>query len=433
MIDLNNPVVIEYIDFLLRIEKAQSTGDEEEADRLCEEADPLAENLSAEEAKWTAQLSEDLYSLSDSETFRGEEISQDNLNLLTSEAYNSQDAETMLWLLRRPCDVSTDRRSVMRSIVYQMIGLHSIAIAFMEYAVSQQPDNVQYKVMMLDRYLRGEEYSKFIKVAGELQGVELNVRLRMYAGALCQNLIASRSGDYRAARQYCIGFIEPILNNGQVFQLDKDDVANAYALVGLAYQSFGNKSLAFKYVDLAVHHSNNDPDMLAVRGATFMVFHEEDRGLLDFEKATLHGTHSHIAHLVTARELLAREEFNRCLLIIQRLINLEPTSDIRANAYTMQAICYLNLGYKSNSVRRSIQNAMRLDTENHRIREVYSELEKALSLRAKTAKSPQSQLNAWSIPSLADYKQSIADYQRDSFSKPMYSKRNLDNQAFAMA
>lgn len=149
-----NPAFRAYEQGLIRLSQLDAEGknDSEEADAVRDAMERPYRQLSQPERDRLRGLSADLYMLQDDEVFEPLQSGQTQADLEQElkEAWHRHDMEELLRLLRKgPAYLSEEGLASLRAHAYQSLGCLEAALAFQEYAVQLNPQQVGPQVILL--------------------------------------------------------------------------------------------------------------------------------------------------------------------------------------------------------------------------------------------------------------------------------------------
>ena len=147
------PDIQEYKTLLVDLHRliADGKSDSEEADDVRDRILDIWHRLSEDEIAWLDGVSADLFMLQNDEVFEPSDRPFDRLQSQLRTAFEENDWNRVLTLLRKGIPLPADQLAHLRSICYDRLGHPDLALLFEEHASKLSPYNPLYHVGTLNR------------------------------------------------------------------------------------------------------------------------------------------------------------------------------------------------------------------------------------------------------------------------------------------
>ncbi|MGD0094709.1 MAG: hypothetical protein ABSE73_32770 [Planctomycetota bacterium] len=198
---MDNPdfVVEERLIRELHLLNALGKGESEEAEAIADASEKPWYDLSKEEQNRIHGLSADLYQLTGEEIFEKTELSQEQLKATFIEAFQKENPERMLSLLRKgPTFLKDHQIAYFRWRCYQALRHVQSAVLFLEYAAKVAPptDFYRFRILLMVALAKAGSKKEAIQIArGILADLGAHPYLKIIAAMLFEGDLESRTGQ----------------------------------------------------------------------------------------------------------------------------------------------------------------------------------------------------------------------------------------------
>jgi tetratricopeptide (TPR) repeat protein len=408
----DNPYYLEYEASLKKLHQmlGRGEGDSDEADALRDEMDRSASELSHEEMKRLKGLSADLYMLQDDEIYAPIEPGEDrsardveHLQAAVTEAWARRDVVATLELLRKgPTRLTPDQLAYIRARAYEELGHLDTALLFMFYAAERNPEDSNYKWMVLNLLDRPEQRSELYQRASEyIQDAASSAELRVYAVGLLFRLTRRMTRE-QAATVFAlvIDSLEsalPLLESGSRLILP-DLPAYGQLTLGFCYQRSGRLEDALNAFDQAMRSPQIRDAALVARGMLLLAMSNPEKALADFEKAIASNTPLVAPYLHLAHHALIQGDYVSCLELCDRALDRTRNPRLQAVVLQWEAIAGAELGAPLGQVHRAFEVALTRDPLNPQIRHNFELFQQMARPDSTTVRSQA----PWQLPDTPD-------------------------------
>jgi tetratricopeptide (TPR) repeat protein len=267
---LQNPHFRSYEELLIRLHQLFREGleDSRQAEDVRERMDVHGGYLSPEEADWLGGLSGDLYQLDGEEIFVEvhHQSEADALKHELERAIEARDWNAALQVLRRrPVHAPDTIVAMVRGLAYSELGHWSVALEFVEFGLSREPENFHFRYQLLaalatvGRVWEGINRAR----AFEASGPNDLYWLVQYVALLERHDFGSSEAMRRLCYEHAVEQLQHVLSLPDCTRDNEPRVlVYAYASLALSHEDRGRLHQALSTYQRAVGIAGSDPELL---------------------------------------------------------------------------------------------------------------------------------------------------------------------------
>lgn len=349
--------------------------DSPEADAVRDATDLPWEALTEVEKKRAAEMSEDLYSISEPSSVEPKPLNpqaQANFDAIF-EARERGEWDRALRILRRWADYAAPSRvSFLRGALWLGAGDPETAALFYEHAWSLEPKNDKYLAAYL-HVLKSVDPEEARRWADDIlrDASAHDPAVIAHAAAIAiESLwpIPPSTEQTRRLREL-IAVLKMTLAR---MNMEDDEESNVPAhslmagLLGLCHEDFGEHQAALNCYSLGLRFNPRDHVLLMHRG--MLLYGESHQAVDDLRLAIEYGATDIWPYLFLAHHNLVGGEYDRCRSLCEQGMQLEGVQSAKSELAEWLAIARAELGFPADMVRSAFEEALRLDPSNDRAR-----------------------------------------------------------------
>lgn len=376
---LNNPHYTEIVHLLkqLHLLSRENRGESEEAEAIREEMDSHWYKLEPQEMALVKIMSADLRMIEGKEVFRPvppQERTREWLGPKLAEAHSHQDWVSVLTLLRNGPDfLSPDRIAYLRGQGYTSIGHPDIGLLFLEFATQLKPDD--YSTILMSHLVQLGQIREGAALA-ELIIKDKNIHPHELITAVHVLVLSTRPMPDQD-RKVVLEKVLPVLTtaieqDAKLPAEEKSDITrmSAYLILGQIYDWLGQTEQALNAYNHVLGIYPENADALTMRG-TMLLHSDRETAENDFEQAVKTNTVNVIPYLVLANKALMQGDYQKCLNLCSRALDLTRRPSTVARILSWIAIANIYLGAEPGAIERLFEQAIAFDPLNEDIRRNY--------------------------------------------------------------
>jgi tetratricopeptide (TPR) repeat protein len=165
------------------------------------------------------------------------------------------------------------------------------------------------------------------------------------------------------------------IEKGDEGGLDRLSLVNALALLGVCHEALGNPQAALASYTRALQADPCDHALLLARGV--LQYGSSPRAITDLELAIQYASPTFLPYFLLAHHYLVTQRFEDCLAMCDQASRKQPSAAIHSELAEWTAVAQAELGFPPDSVRASLEKAIRLDPSNDRARRNLDQFETA--------------------------------------------------------
>jgi tetratricopeptide (TPR) repeat protein len=363
---------IAYVRGLLRLHQLdvdeRSESDEAEAVRDSLEA-PWS-LMSTSERERIKGLSADLYGISDPATTVAPTNESQRAILEAMEARKLGNWDESLGLIRTfENHFEPGLIAYVRGSVWMEAGDDLTASVFFKHAFDLHKDNDNYRIMYLTT-LASAEPVQALRLANEiLQAANANSPqvVTKAADIYFMSTKSLSESDRLPKLDWLAGILENVLTRLEHAQLAKPSVfAHAVTLAAFCQDGLGKSSAALSFYNLGVAANPSNDALLVARG--ILQYGKSDSAIRDFQLAIQLKSPLVWPWYFLGHYYLTNEQYEECLKACEQALKWDSSNSLNAALYEWIGISRSELGMPAEKVREALEEAVRLDPENERIR-----------------------------------------------------------------
>lgn len=352
---------------------SQGRNEEPEADALRAQMEGPWHSLSEGEKKRLRGLSEDLYSIGRPHL---QELSREAQKKLLEalEARKEQEWDKALDLLRSwGKHLDPAGLAFLRGSVWSEAGDDATASLFLEEAARLEPENSNYEMMRLSTLGKSDPAAALAKARTILAGDQsYSTGVVIWAAEICF-LSARRLPEEKL--QLVLKELISILHRTMQKQVAPVDHLSprevhsyslAAALLGFSYDHLGEREQALHWYNFGLAMSPDNENLLVARA--ILRYGASPTAVHDFQQALRLGSSIVWPYFFLAHHYLVNNQLSDCRRICEQALSLPASNVARSNLFEWFAISQAELGFPSDQVRASFEDALRLDPMNERLR-----------------------------------------------------------------
>lgn len=247
----NHQAFEQYEALLILLAQAMKAADKERASQIRREMELPERELDDAMLDRLDGLSADLYMLDGKEHFERivpEQVTPQHLVSDLKRAWEGQNWEEVLRLLRKDVPViSQEHRAYLRAISYENLELVRAALAFMDYAAAQNPEDVAYPYLSLE-YLNqlGEDAEAFRRASAYVNDEKIPPVLRIRAAVtLTQTAQRLEATEASERLETAALVLARTLSSKEGWEdIPREAIALAYVSLGICLEALGNSTKA---------------------------------------------------------------------------------------------------------------------------------------------------------------------------------------------
>ncbi len=350
---------------------AAGKDDSPEADALRDVTDGPWEALSELERNRVRSLSEDLYSLVEPPlpVLPMDPQAQVKLNE-AFEAKQRGEWDKALDLLRRSrAHVDPALVSYLRGAIWMDAGDADTAVLFFEHASRLKPENGSYLAIFLYALEKVDPNAALTRAREILQDPDKMSPITVVRAA---NIVfdASRSlSNANATPEWreLISVIERALARSEVApeeSLDSSHYGIGILLLSFCHELLGNTKAAVDALTRGLHVDPDNAAFLGTRG--ILLYGASPQAITDLELAVRNGSTEIWPYYFLAQHYLLTGRFEECRRLCELALGMNGSPAVMSEVSEWMAIAQAELGFPTEMVRVSFENAIRFDPANQR-------------------------------------------------------------------
>jgi tetratricopeptide (TPR) repeat protein len=359
----------------------------EEAEALRESMDEPWYSLSESERKRVTGLSEDLFWVSDNQVAQKPTDMNPQAQTKLIAAYEARQRgewDRALELLRRwGKHVPPALVSYLRGAIWAAAGGPEVAVAFFEHSCHLEPENGNYKAVLLNSLKRADPERAIAEAEKILEASEAN---SPFAVGIAAEIVSNSTKELPPVEaQATYQRLIPIVNR-TLARIRGDSEFDNQALLGmtlsllaLAHDRIGDTKSAVNYFSEAIRTDPTDDALLIARG--LILYGNAGSAVSDFEEAVKLGSPVVWPYYFLAHHYLSNNRLEECRSMCERGLLKQAPDRAKSQLYDWLGISQAELNYPAPAVRASFESAIRLDPTNERARENLSTFESTLNAR----------------------------------------------------
>ena len=383
-----NPHFREYLRLLRNLHESIRTGSDESDDgeAIRDQMDAPADFFTKSETESANGISADLYSISNSEPYTPQPMTQ----IVQAEIKKALDArnagefiESLNLLRKNQTYVDFAMLTYVRGSVMFDAGEFNLAVDFFRHAMVLSPNNTNYTYMWLESLSRSDsrkasDEAKKILLVAAVQSPKLVLKAAEIRLSSTSQLSESQAEPI--IRQLILAFEDTIirLQTSGDSQDSPSLLASAFMFLGFCHEHLKNDSGALQSFDQGIKLFPNNDALLTARGIRRYAF-DTARAIEDLRNAIALRSKLVWPYFFMAHHHLINDQFEECLQIANRALHLATGDSIRSECLEWIAICQASLGHPTEIVRASFNAARRLAPTNDRIETNRQRFEDSLS------------------------------------------------------
>jgi tetratricopeptide (TPR) repeat protein len=156
------------------------------------------------------------------------------------------------------------------------------------------------------------------------------------------------------------------IERGDESGLDRLSYVSALSLLGVCQESVGDPQAALTSYSRALQADPCDHALLLARGV--LQYGSGPRAITDLELAIQYGCPVFLPYFLLAHHYVVTGRFQDCLDMCYQATRRQPSAVIQSERAEWTAVAQAELGFPAESVRASLEKAIRLDPSNDRAR-----------------------------------------------------------------
>lgn len=362
---------------------ASGRDDSPEADAIRDASDGPWLTLSEIEKERIRNLSDDLFSLTESVAGPRETNPQAHSKLLEAiEARKQGDWDRALALLRRwGSFIDAALVSYLRGSIWLEAGDSATAALFFEHSAKLQPTNGNYRAMHLYALNLANPDAALHLADGIVRDADQTPPVVVTRAAEIVFRRASRDSEPEASEFYkrMVPILESTLKRFEQDDptaVDRSSYITTIALLGFAHERLGKLQVALDCYSRGLTVDPYNDALLVARG--MVLYGTSPRAIWDFETAIQYGSSVIWPYFFVAHDHLINHRFEQCRIFCERALAMNGTNAMKSELSEWSAIAQAELRFPTDLIRASFESAIRLDPSNERARHNLDAFEAAL-------------------------------------------------------
>lgn len=355
-----------------------------DADAVRDSLDLPWRALTADERTRVQGLSADLFSISEPIADGSKEMNpQAQKNLAEAlEAKQRGEWEPALGLLRRWSEhIAPALLSYLRGGIWLESGYPEVAVVFYEHAAKLEPDSSNYAVLFLHSLEQSHPARAKDEASQVLRDPEKHSPSLIVRAANVAFNATREMADPDAAAVFR-SLIQVLTKALQSFS--KDETRSVYlmgiALLAFCHEHLGETGAAVDYYSRGLRIDPSHDALLTGRG--ILTYGRSPQSPSDLEQAVELGSTLVWPYFFLAHHYIVNNRYEECRRMCERGLAMKASRAVHSQLSEWLAIAEAELGFPSERVRATFEQALRLDPSNEMARRNLEHFEQALPRHA---------------------------------------------------